>query len=400
MHCYIRKKRKTTKDPILLQKEEPPVPDNTSDPVTLSYSLPVQDAIPPDNSNDFITLSYSLPTQPSIPDTGSLLWIGDLTDKKKFYSSNNNPPPPPVLEEEPFEETGESVPIEPSPLPPGSFDRTQYTPNYTNVSVLNISRGCPSRVYGAAAIEEASARGRMVSGGTMGHSPDLITWISPRWNLAPDSYKWDGIPFFSSNKLELRNWLFPGRYQMRGLREHYYSFTPEPFLDPYFPTVGEIDNWNIEVIRHFRKLIGNTTPLNPDRCLFLRAQWNNERKYSNYWDNAYPGTFGTASGPCINPDGTMSTDAHCGATFIPNSTDQIPYLEGGGTCSTTGGSEGIRNIKKDLPWSIRMSEIIYLWLTEDGLSGHTGPFLSRTRVGFGFHCWNDLWLVFRGKWSG
>lgn len=353
----------------------------------------------------------------------TLGWLGDSIGERqrRRYRAIVQPPPAPTevyVSEEPDlppEPPPEPPPPPPppidpylwwqNPLPP-AFERTQYTPNFTNVTPTTVTAGCIGKEFGAAAIDDASARGRAVSGGTMGHSPDLITWFNPRWNLAngTDStkdYRWNGVPLdiTGMSGTQVRTWLFPGRYNMRGLREHYYSFDPPPFADPYYPTVGEVDNWNIEVIRHFRRLIGNTTPLSPNRCLFLRAHWNTERKYSTYWDAAYPGTYDSAYGPCFN-NGVLGPNGHCGASFIPSAEDQVPYLEGGGSCSSTGGSEGVRNIKKDLAWSIRMSEIIYLWLGEDGLGGHTGPFRQRTQAGFSFHCWDSTWLVFRGKWSG
>jgi len=45
---------------------------------------------------------------------------------------------------------------------------------------------------------------------------------------------------------------------------------------------GEIDQWNLEVTRHFRALFGST-PVNLDPRLHLQARWVSERKFTTYW---------------------------------------------------------------------------------------------------------------------
>jgi hypothetical protein len=206
----------------------------------------------------------------------------------------------------------------------------------------------------------------------------------------------------SATKPQIYQLIFPTANTMLGLYDHFYEVNP--YTDNTNPTIAEIDFWNIEVVRHFRRILGNTTPLEPDRCLFLRAQWASERAWSTYWDEKYPGKLGTAGGPCIDPVmGASSSNQHCGASFVPDAEDQLPYLNGGEACSTRVGAEGLTTLNTDIPWSIKISRVIQNFIGSDGLSDHMGPFQSRTRVGFSWHIWGDNYgnsTVFRGKWAG
>jgi hypothetical protein len=268
---------------------------------------------------------------------------------------------------------------------PGDVDNsteilTQYTPEYRT-----------GGVGGADSIRDQIVRSNNVSAGTQRHDPNGISWISTdKWNAAV----WDGIPInpTTMSTSQLCSWMFPNPNTMRGLRERYY--TVNPFTDLRNPTIAEVDAWNIEIIKHFRALLGITTPISPDRCLYLRAQWATERKFSTAWDTAYPGTFNSSYGPCYN-----GTNSHCGGTFIPSPTDQVPYLNGLTSCSSTAGSEGVINVNSDLPWSIKLTRIIAYWLCSEGLGGHTGPFIARTKVGMAWHVAGAS-TVFRVKWGG
>jgi hypothetical protein len=73
---------------------------------------------------------------------------------------------------------------------------------------------------------------------------------------------------------------------MLGLRKYFYKVNP--FKDNKNPTVAEVDYWKVEVICHFWNLFGITTPVEPDECLFAIAHFNDERKYSQNWDEKYP----------------------------------------------------------------------------------------------------------------
>lgn len=86
--------------------------------------------------------------------------------------------------------------------------------------------------------------------------------------------------------------------------------------------------------------------------MFARALWGDERKFTTMWDAEYPGTLGSAYGPCVG-----SSNAHCGATFIPNLEDQAPYLpDGHPGCSVVAGSEGVfSGPNSNIPWAIKWS---------------------------------------------
>lgn len=215
--------------------------------------------------------------------------------------------------------------------------------------------------------------------------PDGIGWITPaQWSAAV----WDGIPIdpCTHTTAELCAFVFPNPNTMRGLRERFYEVNP--FADNTAPTSAEIDAWNVEIVRHLRALFGITTPVTPDRCLYVRAQWSHERKFTTIWDTLYP------VGIC----GPGSTE-HCGANFVPDCSDQIPYLSGGACCASLVGTEGLMNVDTDIPWSIKLTRVIASWLCSEGISAHLGPFLGREKVGMSFHCFGGV-MSFRGKWGG
>jgi hypothetical protein len=165
---------------------------------------------------------------------------------------------------------------------------------------------------------------------------------------------------------------------MRGLREVFYEI--KPFVNNSNPTVVEIENWNVEVIRHFRRLLGfneSTHPVKNDKCTYLKSGWAEERARTNHWSDKYPGTLNGAAGPCTIP---YSPNAHCGASFLPNSSDQAPYLEGIPTCSETGGAEGILTTKT-VPWAVLMGRVIGQFLWSDGIGAHTKVWKCVVHVG-------------------
>lgn len=157
-----------------------------------------------------------------------------------------------------------------------------------------------------------------------------------------------------------------------------------PFADETNPTVAEIDEWNIEVIRHLRRLVGVTTPLEGDPRLYLEAQWADERRFTRVWDTEYPGTNGSAFGPCV-----ASGNQHCGASFVPSFADQAPYLvQYPGLAPfnfITGGTEGIGAVNTNVPWALKIVQRISHWVCSEGFSGHGGPLISRSKVGMSFY---------------
>ena len=210
---------------------------------------------------------------------------------------------------------------------------------------------------------------------------------------------------------------------VRGLREKFYEVNP--FADNNNPTPAEIDSWNIEVILHIRALLGVTTPVQNDARLYLEARWASERKSSQAWDTLYPnGTIGTASGPCFLPDGTQVDNAggHCGESFFPDEVDRLPYINAPPYLGNTTNypellnyntryskASGLRSINADIPWSIKLAYVITIWICNEGLTGHAGPFVgnnARTRFGCAWFYkgvtgpFGNVSVGFRGKWAG
>lgn len=260
---------------------------------------------------------------------------------------------------------------------------SSYTPTYSEIPSLGV--GC----YDAMSAATVSAGYR--------HDPDGITWIPlGTWPT------WDGVTTLNPcthTAAEITEWVWPSSgsgWQMRGLREEFYS--DPPFADNLAPTVVEIESWHIRVIALYRKLLGVTLTVSPSRELYYRAHWNDERKWSTFWDTAYPGTLGSAYGPCV---GMSPYNAHCGATFLPNCPAQEPYLRTGDPCivDTGGGAEEIFGGEYDWPWAIKLSRVMRNAVQAEGIFGHAGPFLRRPFVGMSFYCDGANFTV-RMKWNG
>jgi len=144
------------------------------------------------------------------------------------------------------------------------------------------------------------------------------------WAAAP----WDGAPTDPIGKTneELCAFLKPANGHnlvIRGIHDLFCQVNP--FNDNQNPTVAEIDNWNIEVVRHFRRMFGTSTPVNLDARLTLDALWASERKHTQDWDSACrpdcggSTTKGGPCGPCFNGGTPVDTSGgHCGAAFWPS----------------------------------------------------------------------------------
>ena len=274
------------------------------------------------------------------------------------------------------------APLPPLPPPPPPGTLVQYTPQ--------VRHGDVGGADGVLQALEASMNVPSVNS----QDPNGF-WITPeQWDTAA----WDGVPlpWETMTRQELCSALFPTPNTMLGLRERFYEVNP--YADNTNPTVAEIDYWNLEIVRHLRKVLGITTPVEADKCLYLRAQWAQERKHSTYWDTKYPGTLSTPYGPCVGGGGFGY--AHCGADFRPDAADQAEYEPPNGFCGPTAGSEGIISVNKDLPWSIKLTRVIMTWICTEGTNGHAGPFLRRTRMGIAWHNFAGNATEFRGKWSG
>ena len=254
--------------------------------------------------------------------------------------------------------------------------------------------------------------------------PDGLSHILP-W-MWQDG-QWDGNPIdptIMTNE-ELCEWLKPVQtethFVIRGVRDLFYQ--TRPFVDDENPTPREIDLWNIEVIRHFRRMFGITTPANLDARLSLEARWASERKYTEAWDISYPldcdglNTKGGPCGPCWNPPGTPVDTAagHCGAAFFPSIADRTPYINAPPFFNNTtiypeldnytlreGKGEGVSAITVELPWSLKFAVILANFICNEGLGGHAGPYVGpgTTRDKFGFDWWRSgANVAFRGKYS-
>lgn len=212
------------------------------------------------------------------------------------------------------------------------------------------------------------------------HSPDGA-------GVTPTNYQdtfWDGTPYNPCGKtrFELCSWLFPYRsvpggpvYLMRGLTQLYND--KQPFADPLHPTPAEIDKWNHEILLLFRRLFGITTPLTQNKCLFLRAQWASEKKWTTYWDQPkYLSQFPSCVG---NPD------PHCGYLFVPDDTDQAPYLNGDPPCPSLSHAEGIGTSFKGQSWFTILAGFISSYVCNDGITGHTYQLTKGLEYGLNFY---------------
>jgi hypothetical protein len=267
--------------------------------------------------------------------------------------------------------------------PDGSFSaEDQYTPNGANWDTF--------------------ATKPFEGDGNTSHDPDGVGWLSPEsWEKA----KWDGT-VYDPTKMTAAKFaacLCPSGDQVRGIREVFYQH--KPFADNRNPTKAEVDEWHRIAINHVRALVGYTSEdrqVKKDHCLFARALWGDERKFTTRWDAKYPGNLGSAEGPCQG-----SKNAHCGASFMLDATDQIPYLpEGYPACFAGPGSEGVFSApKSNIPWSIKWSRAFCATLNSEGFwGGHTGPWFHREKFGFSF--WdadpnnNNSNAILRAKWGG
>lgn len=246
--------------------------------------------------------------------------------------------------------------------------------------------------------------------------PDGVLWIAPsEW------VPWDGVTTKDPRtipKSELCLWVRPTTNTIRGLRERFYEVNP--FADNTAPTVKEIEDWNLEVIRHVRRLLGITTPVKYNARLMLECVWSDERKSTEVWDVKYPNETSpgdSTSGQCVWNDYTPA-NSHCGDGFFPlNVTDremytsQSPYYN-----NTTNYPElssytnryaqttGLSTVNTNIPWSVKFARVITSWICGEGYVGHPGPFINpdtaREEIGISWRIdpSNSALTGFRGKW--
>lgn len=224
------------------------------------------------------------------------------------------------------------------------------------------------------------------------HSPDGIKWLRRNQWVA-----WDGkvIDPSSMSRKAFAKKICPSGQTILGLRKLFYEHMP--FADNSHPTKAEVDEWHRLSIEHLRKLVGNMVPIEKDHCIFARALWAQERRWTRKWDAKY-----TEQPRCGG-----STNAHCGASFLPDAADQAAYLPAGHkACGRGAGAEGVFVASKsNIPWSIKWVRSFCDALETEGFNGgHVGPFFRRTKFGWSFWDINagnfHSGAVFRGKWGG
>jgi len=259
----------------------------------------------------------------------------------------------------------------------------------------------PLKVLDERTFTPSVSHSQMVSSGSQAPIGSPIPW-----NGSP-------LPWRGKTPSQLCKMFYPdGTSNLIGIHALYDRL--RPFEDENAPTVTEIDNWNLEVLRYFRRLIGNTAPFTYDQRLFLQARWADERKYSKKWDSSYPATK-SGAGPC-----PVGSGAHCGWLFVPNCIDQQPYLEEYPEleCITSplydgGHGEGISSVKNEVPWANKLADALKLFLCLDGHEKHMGPIFGkefggtgvtyksgRTRVGISFWDKGNGRSSVRFKWGG
>lgn len=245
------------------------------------------------------------------------------------------------------------------------------------------------------------------------HAPDDIGWIN--WT----GTQWDGNPIdpASMTKEQMCAFLRPtgSPYIVRGIRELFYQVNP--FVDNVNPTPSEIQDWNVEVINHIRRMMGYPDNLKNDPRLYLEARWADERKFSTVWDTpTYPGgTLGSSLGPCNDPNTGNHVDiagGHCGAGFFPNESDRAKYIEASpyfndfskypelqSYGARRSQAEGIKTVNTDLPWAIKVSSMMSGFICGEGTTGHAGPFLMREYMGVSWHVWHNGSNGTRGRFK-
>ncbi|MEY4433573.1 MAG: hypothetical protein RLZZ44_1707 [Bacteroidota bacterium] len=204
-----------------------------------------------------------------------------------------------------------------------------------------------------------------------GQGPEGVAGLTP---ADFDKALWDGVPVnpCTMTKEELCTWMFPSGNLMRGLKQKYDEI--KPFCDPMKPTVAEIEFWNLEVIKHFRRLMGFDLSVSFTRDLMYQARFSDERKFTDYWNQKYP------DGVCLQGSGP-----HCGFLWLPSEDDQKPYIGSGPVIKRVAPAyEGIFGFDPKLSWFIQLSAIIKGTLCSEGLVYHTGPFVVAADLGYSF----------------
>ncbi len=324
---------------------------------------PVCVTCPPPTSTTTPTSSSTTTTTPS-----TVPWIGDPNPTVPASTPSTTPAPAPAPST-----TSTSCPPLPYTIQKNS-NLVQFTPTIRNANIA-----------GSAGLQEIT---------DLSYKSGLLTDQSPTGNTIPDLSRtawdklcWDGTVYNPCDKTrsQVCEYLFPGGVTMRGLEQLYNAL--QPFADPKNPTAAELDEWHLQVVRLLRNLIGKTTPVDNVECFYKRAQWYSEKKYSTYWDSKYPNH--ASCGP--TPGG------HCGFTFEPDCTEQNAVY--GSCCQPAPAVEGVGSVDKNLPWSVKLSNVIKNMICADGLTNHGGPWTNSRQMGLSFIIIPGTEKIeFRGVW--
>ena len=344
---------------------------SSSGEVRSSPSLPLPVAVEPPTSVD--TAVDLMLSKPGIISRSEHLVLPSFTESGELRSSGYG-----VIDED---EVGFEAP--PTPPPPPLPLVPQYSPMSTEPNI------------GAGAMEYMTD---LVTSLNMRHDPDGVTWLTPaNWATG----EWNGTQTWNPcvlTKSQFMAGVFPSSPNvMRGLRQLFYQINP--FVDVNNPTIAEIDAWHIEVIRLFRRLCGKseaTHPISNSPELYYLALWATERYKTSKWDSAYPGTWNSSYGPCV----PSPTNAHCGAGFIPNCSDQIAsHIYPGQRCiGDESFAEGVFTTNANIPWCIKFSRVLSAIIGAEYKTGHAGPFHKRDKIGL---CWAGTapTVTVRVKWG-
>jgi hypothetical protein len=189
---------------------------------------------------------------------------------------------------------------------------------------------------------------------------------------------WDGNPIAdpcSKNRNTLCTQVFPGRI-MLGIKDLYDK--QRPFCDPMKPTMAEVEAWNLEVFKHFRKLMGVEIPVRFTKQLMINSRLSDERKFTSVWDSQYP------SEVCSK---NIEDFPHCGAWFQPSWTEKIPYWGSDGPTEISYDIEkdGIMPVDPSWPISMSLPYAIMVAVCQDGMIDHTSPMLNARDLGYSYY---------------
>lgn len=364
----------------------PPIdkPVYVDDTPTIPRNMATGDDLIDKTISDFINIPQQTITDTNDNDDANSTWDTTTGIVKDVFLSENVDPPV-------VNPTDPSDPTDPSTY----YFTRQYTSDYSDHNGLS-----PSQLFDEIKIQ--SYYKNKLKGG---QDPDsVLNWLTKlNYGTAEEiltKSQWDGTPIqiegrdpYHDRDLFCADVAPVHKLLPIGIRDLFYEINP--FADINNPTAREIDSWNLECIRHFRRLFGiGDYPVEYDARLCLGALWAMERNRTDTWDynpeyqaryNA-EGEFIWRYGPCYNPVGSDNFigESHCGNAFFPNEIDRARYianspynndfvkypeLQDFPNSITVGETTHSQFIT--IPWSLRMPYALASILCADGLIGHS-----------------------------